>query len=78
MYSTFVALCVALGIGLLVGAERERRKSDSPQRSAARICTFAIASVMGTVTMIAGGLADAHASAASTASLIASGEIQSS
>ena len=57
MPSTFVALCVALGIGLLVGAERERRKKDSPDRSAAGIRTFAIASIMGTVGMLVGDVA---------------------
>ena len=54
MPSTFVALCVALGVGLLVGAERERRKSSSPDRGAAGIRTFAIASIMGAVGMLIG------------------------
>jgi uncharacterized membrane protein (DUF4010 family) len=54
MPSTFVALSVALGIGLLVGAERERRKGSSPDRSAAGIRTFAIASIMGAVGMLMG------------------------
>ncbi|WP_342616210.1 MgtC/SapB family protein [Rhodoferax sp. GW822-FHT02A01] len=54
MSSTFVALSVALGIGLLVGAERERRKGSSPDRSAAGIRTFAIASIMGAVGMLIG------------------------
>jgi uncharacterized membrane protein (DUF4010 family) len=57
MQSTLISLCVALGIGLLVGAERERRKSSSPDRSAAGIRTFAITSILGAVAMLLGGIA---------------------
>ena len=56
MPSPFLALCVALGIGLLVGAERERRKGSTPGRSAAGIRTFAIASIMGAVGMLVGDI----------------------
>jgi len=35
---------VALGIGLLIGAERERRKGEGPSRSPAGIRTFTVAS----------------------------------
>jgi len=48
-------LAVALGIGLLVGAERERRKGDGPSRSPAGIRTFTVASLAGAVSVIAGG-----------------------
>lgn len=47
LQSTLIGICVALGIGLLVGAERERRKDSSAARSAAGIRTFAVASLMG-------------------------------
>ena len=57
MQSALISLCVALGIGLLVGAERERRKTNSPDRSAAGIRTFAIASILGAVAMLLGGVA---------------------
>ncbi|WP_293660236.1 DUF4010 domain-containing protein [Rhodoferax sp. OV413] len=57
MQPTFVALCVALGIGLLVGAERERRKDSSPDRGSAGIRTFAIVSLLGAVGMLVGGVA---------------------
>lgn len=40
-------LSVALGIGLLVGAERERRKGEGPLRRSAGIRTFAAASLCG-------------------------------
>ena len=48
-------LAVALGIGLLIGAERERRKGEGPSRSPAGIRTFTIASLAGAVSFIVGG-----------------------
>ena len=44
-------LAVALGIGLLIGAERERSKGTGPERSAAGIRTFTIASLLGAVSI---------------------------
>ena len=40
-------LAVALGIGLLVGLERERRKGDGPGRGAAGVRTFALVALLG-------------------------------
>lgn len=51
-----LGLSVALGIGLLIGAERERRKSRQPDRSAAGIRTFALAALAGAVSLDLGGL----------------------
>ncbi len=48
-------LAVALGIGLLIGAERERRKGVGPNRAAAGIRTFALASLIGGVSLAFGG-----------------------
>ena len=48
-------LAVALGIGLLIGAERERRKGTGPLRSPAGIRTFAVTSLAGAVSFLAGG-----------------------
>lgn len=48
-------LAVALGIGLLIGAERERRKGSGPSRSPAGIRTFAVASLTGAIGFLAGG-----------------------
>ena len=48
-------LASALAIGLLMGAERERRKGEGPQRSAAGIRTFALVSLMGGVSVAIGG-----------------------
>jgi hypothetical protein len=48
-------LAVALGIGLLIGAERERRKGSGPSRSFAGIRTFAVTSLAGAISFSAGG-----------------------
>ena len=52
--STLFGLCVALGIGLLVGAERERRKKAGPTRGAAGIRTFVVCALLGSVSVILG------------------------
>ncbi|WP_036301957.1 MgtC/SapB family protein [Methylotenera sp. L2L1] len=43
-------LAVALGIGLLIGAERERSKGDRGDRTIAGVRTFTIASLLGAVS----------------------------
>jgi uncharacterized membrane protein (DUF4010 family) len=48
-------LAVALGIGLLIGAERERRKGEGPSRAPAGIRTFAVAALAGAISVLAGG-----------------------
>ena len=48
-------LAVALGIGLLIGSERERRKGSGPSRSPAGIRTFAVTSLAGAISLLAGG-----------------------
>lgn len=45
-------LAVAIGIGLLIGAERERRKGVGTDRSPEGIRTFTIASMLGAVSSI--------------------------
>lgn len=45
-------LAVSLGIGLLVGAERERSKGIDPDRALAGIRTFTIASMLGAVSTV--------------------------
>src|SRR5690349_14738956 len=47
---------IALGIGLLIGVERERRKGEGPNRAAAGIRTFTIAAVLGAVCVQLGGV----------------------
>jgi uncharacterized membrane protein (DUF4010 family) len=48
-------LAVALGVGLLIGAERERRKGEGLSRSPAGIRTFTITSLAGAVSVVVGG-----------------------
>ncbi|WP_036259855.1 MgtC/SapB family protein [Methylocapsa aurea] len=48
-------LAVALGIGLMIGTERERRKGEGPDRSPAGLRTFALASLTGAIGFIVGG-----------------------
>ncbi len=45
----------AIGIGLLIGAERERRKGGGPSRAAAGIRTFTAASLAGAIGFVVGG-----------------------
>ena len=46
---------MALGIGLLIGSERDRRKGEGPSRSPAGIRTFTVASLAGATSFIVGG-----------------------
>lgn len=48
-------LLVALGIGLLVGGERERNKGEGPDRAMAGVRTFATTALLGAVCLRAGG-----------------------
>ena len=61
---------VALAIGLLIGAERERRKGSGPGRGAAGIRTFAITAVLGAVSLEIGGAVLLAVVTASVAGLI--------
>lgn len=45
-------LTAVLGIGLLIGAERERNKGTGPSRSSAGLRTFTIASLLGAISTI--------------------------
>jgi uncharacterized membrane protein (DUF4010 family) len=50
----FIALAVALGCGLLVGIERERRKGQGPHRALAGVRSFAVAALSGAAAMLVG------------------------
>jgi uncharacterized membrane protein (DUF4010 family) len=56
IYTLAYKFAAALGIGLLIGAERERRKGEGPSRSPAGIRTFMIASLAGAVSWAIGGV----------------------
>jgi uncharacterized membrane protein (DUF4010 family) len=43
-------------VGLLIGAERERRKQERPSPSAAGIRTFTVATLAGAISMMVGGV----------------------
>ena len=45
-------LAVALGVGLLIGTERERSKGTGPEKSSAGIRTFTIAALLGAVSTV--------------------------
>lgn len=44
-----LGIAVALGCGLLIGLERERRKGEGPDRAAAGIRTFSVAALAGAI-----------------------------
>lgn len=50
-----IGVAAALGIGLLIGIERERRKGEGPERAAAGLRTFTLASLLGALAMLLGG-----------------------
>ena len=66
----------AVGIGLLIGAERERRKGEGPARSPAGIRTFLIASLMGGVSWVLGGIPLLALTFVGTAALCAIGYVR--
>jgi uncharacterized membrane protein (DUF4010 family) len=53
-YPSLVGLCVAIGIGLLIGAERERQKATRANLKSAGIRTFAVVSILGAVGVLLG------------------------
>lgn len=53
---TLLSLAVALGIGLMIGAERERRKGTGPSRAPAGVRTFAITALLGALSLHLGGV----------------------
>ncbi|CAB3825912.1 hypothetical protein LMG26788_00514 [Achromobacter pulmonis] len=52
---TPLPFAIALGIGLLIGVERERRKRAGSARPAAGVRSFALTSLVGAVAMYLGG-----------------------
>ncbi len=56
MSAEVAALGAALGCGLLIGIERERRKGSGPGRALAGVRSFSLASIAGAACMLLGGL----------------------
>ena len=57
MSDSAISLLVSLGIGLLLGVERERRKGRGPERGPAGIRTFALVALLGGLSYRVGGVA---------------------
>ncbi|MFO0255040.1 MAG: MgtC/SapB family protein [Betaproteobacteria bacterium] len=68
---SWIRLAVALGIGLMIGAERERRKGMGAARAPAGIRTFAAVSLLGAVSASVGDMLLLAISAASVAAFSA-------
>jgi uncharacterized membrane protein (DUF4010 family) len=75
--SVLLNIVTALGIGLLIGAERERRKGGGPSRAPAGIRTFTAASLAGAISITAGGAMTLAATVASVAALTAVAYVRS-
>jgi uncharacterized membrane protein (DUF4010 family) len=56
LHPLLLGFLVALGIGLLIGIDRERKKANGPARHAAGLRTFALTSLLGAVAVAAGGV----------------------
>ena len=52
--SEIIGFLVALGVGLLIGIDRERRKGEGPMRHSAGLRTFALAALLGAVAWVVG------------------------
>ena len=65
-----VRLAIALSIGLLIGAERERRKGSGPSREPAGIRTFALVSLVGAISHTLGGTVLLTVAVAAVAALL--------
>jgi uncharacterized membrane protein (DUF4010 family) len=52
-----IRLAVAIGIGLLIGTERERSKGNGPDREVAGVRTFTLTALAGAVSLLIGDVA---------------------
>ena len=55
LHPLVLGFLVALGVGLLIGIDRERRKGEGPTRQPAGLRTFTLASLLGAVAIAVGG-----------------------
>ena len=63
LHPLFLGFLVALGVGLLIGIDRERNKGEGPARQAAGLRTFTLAALLGAVAIATGGSPDPPAAA---------------
>ena len=56
-YAALAVLASALGCGLLMGIERERRKGSGPHRALAGVRSFTLASLSGAAAALSGSVA---------------------
>lgn len=68
---------VALGIGLLIGVERERRKGQGPARAPAGIRTFSVVALAGAISVTVGGALVLAVTVAGVAALAAAAYFRS-
>ena len=59
MTDPWLAVGTSLGVGLLLGVERERRKGTGANRGAAGVRTFALVGLAGGISWRVGGVATA-------------------
>ena len=55
LHPLFLGFLVALGIGLLISIDRERKKGEGSARQPAGLRTFTLAALLGAVAVVAGG-----------------------
>src|SRR5260370_29218776 len=55
LHPLFLGFLGAVGIGLLIGIDRERKKGEGPARQAAGLRTFTLTALLGAVAIAAGG-----------------------
>ena len=55
LHPLFLGFLVALGVGLLIGIDRERKKGEGPAHQAAGLRTFTLAALLGAVAIVTGG-----------------------
>ena len=55
LHPLFLGFLVALGVGLLIGIDRERKKGEGPAHQAPGLRTFTLAALLGAVAIVAAG-----------------------
>ncbi len=75
--SDVVSLIVALGVGLLIGVDRERRKGEGPHRAAAGVRTFVVVALAGAITALFASIVLVAVGAAIVGALAVASYVQS-